>query len=66
VNRLTLAYLSIASLVAEPGGVRDRTGPELLVGPCWVRSRRVNDGQQRAGAVIGRSQKPQVAPSTAS
>ena len=42
------------------GGVRDQTGLEPL-GPCWVRSRPVNHGQQRAAADTGRSAKPQVA-----
>jgi hypothetical protein len=56
------------SLVAEDRiarGVRTRREPPS-VGPCRVRSRRVNRGQQRAGVVTRRSMKPQVAPPTAS
>jgi hypothetical protein len=54
------------SLVAEDrsaAGILDRTGPEPPhVGPCWVRSRRANHGQQRAGAVTRRLLKPQIVP----
>jgi hypothetical protein len=45
--------------------VNHKTGPETLLGPCWVRSRGVNHGQQRTLAVTGRSKKPQVARPTA-
>jgi hypothetical protein len=37
----------------------------FTLGPYWVRTRRVNSGQQRAGAVTRRSAKLQAAAPTA-
>jgi hypothetical protein len=53
----------IRSLVAEDRsavGSRDQIGPETLVGPCWVRNRRANDGQQRTRPVTERQPEPLV------
>ena len=37
------------------------TRRDRILGPCWVRSRMVNHGQQRAGADTTRTLQPQVA-----
>jgi hypothetical protein len=48
------------------GGTSDPTAAiRPCVGPCWVRNRRGNHGQQRTRVVTRRSQKPQVARPTA-
>jgi hypothetical protein len=36
----------------ERGGVRDQTGPEPLVGPCWVRNREANKGATHRGRAL--------------
>jgi hypothetical protein len=48
-----------------PGASATRRDRNPSVGPRWVRSRWVNHGQQRAGAVTRRSLKSHVATPTA-
>jgi hypothetical protein len=56
---------TLAQVRCDLGHMEDGAERGVALGPCWVRSRPANRGQQRAAVVTEREPDPQVAPPTA-